>query len=649
VAEIAYMVITTAQGTVTQKSGFSLEDVLARLPRVRATVFGDFCLDAYWWIDQDETEKSVETTLPLRRVRQQRYSLGGAGNVVANLIGLGVKEVRAIGATGEDLFGRELRRQLEEMRVDTSEMVILKAPWQTMVYAKPHRGEQEDNRVDFGSFNALSEEATETLIAALYRAAKTSDIIILNQQIPAGISSPAVIGRINGVISEHPETRFIVDARHRAALYDGAVLKLNTREVTHVLGEVTEQSAIPVTQAKTYAQRLSQKTHQPVFLTRGENGLIVADKDVVHEIPGIQVIERTDSVGAGDTAVAALAAVIGSGGDPVEAATFANIAASITVRKLQTTGIATLEEIRAVGDEPDYVFLPDLAEDSRQAQFVAGTEIELVNPITDGVRIQHAIFDHDGTISTLREGWEQIMEPMMVRAVLGSRYQSVEASLYHEVRETVRQFIDKTTGVQTLVQMQGLVQMVRQCEFVPRNQILDEHGYKRIYNEQLLEMVSQRISKLERGELNARDFQIKDANRLLEHLHERGVKLYLASGTDEADVRAEAEALGYADLFEGRIFGAIGDVKVEAKKVVLERIIREHDLSGHEFVTFGDGPVEIRETRKRGGICIGVASNEVRRFGLNPAKRARLIRAGAQLIVPDFSQLSSLIELLSLA
>jgi hypothetical protein len=126
------------------------------------------------------------------------------------------------------------------------------------------------------------------------------------------------------------------------------------------------------------------------------------------------------------------------------------------------------------------------------------------------------------------------------------------------------------------------------------------------------------------------------------------VKVYLASGTDEPDVIAEAKAMSYADLFEGRIYGAVGDVKVEAKKIVLERIIRENKLSGHQFMTFGDGPVEIRETRKRGGICVGVASDELRRFGLDLSKRTRLIRAGATLVVPDFSQMSTLLRLLQL-
>src|SRR5690606_21931111 len=114
----------------------------------------------------------------------------------------------------------------------------------------------------------------------------------------------------------------------------------------------------------------------------------------------------------------------------------------------------------------------------------------------------------------------------------------------------------------------------------------------------------------------------------------------------EADVVAEAHALGYAGLFEGRIYGAVGDINVEAKQVVLTRLIKEQGLAGPELVTFGDGPVEIRLTHRAGGIAVGVASDEIRRFGLNPVKRSRLIRAGADLIVPDYGELRQLLEIL---
>jgi rfaE bifunctional protein kinase chain/domain len=624
-----------------------VESSLRNIPGVRAAVFGDFCLDVYWFLEPDEVELSVETGLPLRRVSEQRYSLGGAGNVVANLIDLGVGEVRAIGVAGQDVFGAELVNLLRARGANLDGFEIAH-DWQTMVYVKPMRGQEEENRIDFGAFNQTVAELQDRLIANLAAAARASDIVILNQQVPGGLSNPGMIERINAVMAQNPNVQFVVDARHYASCYGPAVLKLNAAEAGVFLGESFE-GHLPLAKAQDFARRINAKTGNAVFLTRGEHGIVVADHGKVTTINGLQIIDQIDTVGAGDAVVASIAAALGSGQYPIIAAQLANVVATVTVRKLHTTGTATPQEIRAAASDLNYIFEAELAESPRHAKKLPGTDIEVIGEIPVDLAIKHCIFDHDGTISVLREGWEQIMEPMMMQAILGDRLDTVDESVYEHVAQMSRDFIDRTTGIQTLVQMQGLVKLVRQAGFVPEEEILDEHGYKAIYNKALLEMIDTRVKKLAAGELASEDFQIKNAGRLLQSLHDRGVKLYLASGTDEADVRAEAEAMGYAHLFEGRIFGAVGDVKVEAKKIVLERIIRENNLSGHEFATFGDGPVEMRETQKRGGLCIGVASDEVRRFGWNMAKRKRLIRAGAQILVPDFSQLPALLTILQLS
>ena len=82
------------------------------------------------------------------------------------------------------------------------------------------------------------------------------------------------------------------------------------------------------------------------------------------------------------------------------------------------------------------------------------------------------------------------------------------------------------------------------------------------------------------------------------------------------------------------------------KREVIERVFAQKNLAGHELVCFGDGPVELREGKKRGGWAVGIASDEIRRYGLNLAKRERLISAGADMIIPDFSQLASLTKCL---
>ena len=162
-------------------------------------------------------------------------------------------------------------------------------------------------------------------------------------------------------------------------------------------------------------------------------------------------------------------------------------------------------------------------------------------------------------------------------------------------------------------------------------------------------MVKAREKKLQLGELSLEDFTVKNAIPFLIRLYQSGVKLYLASGTDEEDVKNEAKALGYEYLFEGRIYGAVGDITKEAKKIVLDRILDSIGPSeSGQIITFGDGPVEIRETHKRNGITVGLASNEQRRYGLNAHKRTRLIKAGADIIIPDFSQMDQLLELLGI-
>ncbi len=188
--------------------------------------------------------------------------------------------------------------------------------------------------------------------------------------------------------------------------------------------------------------------------------------------------------------------------------------------------------------------------------------------------------------------------------------------------------------------------MVREFGFVPDSEVKDIHGYKAVYNEALMEVVGERIARLESGKRCVEDYVLKGAVEFLTALGERGITLALASGTDQGDVQREAEILGYADLFDGGIYGATGDVSHCSKRMVVERILAEHKAGGDSLLVAGDGPVEIARARKAGGFALGVASDEIERHGWNTAKRARLIRAGADYLVPDWSQHERLLDAL---
>jgi len=269
-----------------------------------------------------------------------------------------------------------------------------------------------------------------------------------------------------------------------------------------------------------------------------------------------------------------------------------------------------------------------------------GSNIRIYNDKFERGRIKHAIFDFDGTISLLREGWEQIMEPVMIESICGDHKPTME------IIERVKNFIDETTGVQTILQMEGLVKMVVETGLVPIEDILDAWGYKQIYNDCLMVPVRERIVNLESGVKTIDDYTLKGSLEFCKKMWERGIIMYLASGTDRTDVRNESEKVTAAQYFKGGIYGAIGTIEEYSKDKVIKEIMRNHDLHGSELVVFGDGPVEIRNAKENGAIAVGVASDEVIGQGWNQNKIDRLTKANCDILVPDFKEGDKLLNYL---
>lgn len=626
-----------------------IKDILKKINDVKIAVLGDFCLDAYWFLDPRGSEVSVETGLQADAVTKHYYSLGGASNIVANIAALKPSHIRAIGVIGDDIFGRELRRQIQALNVDTTGLVIQDKDFYTVTFCKRHLEGNEQSRIDFGFFNQRTKATDKILIDSFKHALETTDVIIINQQVPGSITNESFIHKINDVLKKNQDKIVLLDSRHYGKRFRNVYRKTNQVEAAQTFNiDVSSGDVLSLSDIRRFANTLYQQDRKPVFVTRGNRGMLVVDSDGTYEISGIQILKKCDPVGAGDTTVSALACCLAAGAKPAEAAEIANLAASVTVRKLFVTGTASREEILEIAKDVDYIYQPELAEDIRQASYFKKSHLEICvkRPKSVVSKITHAVFDHDGTISCLREGWEAVMEPVMLKAVLGDAFDSANETLYHKVRNRVHDFIDKSTGIQTILQMEGLIDIIKEFGIVPPDKVLDKFRYKGIYNDALMKVVNQRIDKLNRGELDVSDYAIKGSVSFLKYLYQRGIILYLASGTDEADVINEARAMGYAELFTGGIYGALGDISKYSKKMVIERILRDNKLQGPALAVFGDGPVELRESRKHNGIAIGIAGDEIRRHGLNPEKRTRLVKAGAHIIIPDFSQPEALINYL---
>ena len=271
------------------------------------------------------------------------------------------------------------------------------------------------------------------------------------------------------------------------------------------------------------------------------------------------------------------------------------------------------------------------------ASFLPGTGIEIFNPAVERGHIRHALFDFDGTVSLIREGWQGVMIPMMVEHLLQTPRHESEGELYAVVTD----YVERLTGKQTIYQMLQLCEEIRKRGGQPDEAL----AYKRAYHDRLWARIRGRVAGLKAGEVSPEEMMVPGALATVKALRERDVTCYLASGTDEPYVLDESAALGLAPYFAG-IYGALDDYQNYSKRQVIERIITQHQLKGSQFVAFGDGYVEIEDTKAVGGIAVGVASDEAARSGIDEWKRRRLVAAGADIIVPDFREHGRLLDYL---
>jgi phosphoglycolate phosphatase len=267
--------------------------------------------------------------------------------------------------------------------------------------------------------------------------------------------------------------------------------------------------------------------------------------------------------------------------------------------------------------------------------FLPGTRIEILNPDLPRGSKPFALFDFDGTVSLIRQGWQQVMIPMMVEILL--EY-TLPGETQEQIEDLVTEFVTVLTGKQTIYQMMRFHDEIE----TRGGQSLGAAEYKQMYLDLLWEQIKDKVNGLKSGELRPEDYVVPGALEMLEALHQRGTRLFIASGTDEANVIDEATALGVAHYAEGHIYGATEDLLNCSKAMVIEKLIRENDLHGSQLLGVGDGFVEIEETRKAGGVAIGVATDELNRGGLDEWKRERLSGVGADVIIPDFEEYEAL-------
>jgi phosphoglycolate phosphatase len=243
--------------------------------------------------------------------------------------------------------------------------------------------------------------------------------------------------------------------------------------------------------------------------------------------------------------------------------------------------------------------------------------------------ISHVLFDFDGTLSLIRQGWPEVMLPMFVEMLPRRAGETDE-----EIRRLLYDDIMRLNGKQTIYQMMQFADRVRERGGKPAEAL----WYKKEYLARLDTRIRHRLEELRQGSGRAEEYLVHQALPLLDHLQARHLALYLASGTDEMYVKEEAALLGLNRYFGPHIYGALDDFKSFSKKMVIERILRENRIPGEQLLAFGDGYVEIENTKEVGGLAVAVASDEAHNGSgqVDVWKRQRLLGVGADVVIPDY-------------
>ncbi len=339
-----------------------LEEVLAVLTDLRVIVVGDFFLDKYLVTDPLLSERSVETGLEARQVTQIRCSPGAAGTVTNNLSALGVGQIHAVGVIGDDGEGFELERGLRATGVDTEGLLRSSSRF-TPTYTKPmvseSAGERELERLDIKNRSLLEDSNESAVIEQLTNLIDSSiqnpkskiqnrTAVIVADQVEehnCGVVTDNVREWICRLAAEDRELIVLADSRARIGLFRNVYIKPNKAESARATSFRSEVGLV-TWEAADVANALCQRTAKPVFLTMGEDGMIIATGAGVIHVLAMPASPEVDVVGAGDSVTAGIISALCAGGTPLEAACLGNLCASVTIRKIGETGTASPDELR---------------------------------------------------------------------------------------------------------------------------------------------------------------------------------------------------------------------------------------------------------------------------------------------------------------
>ncbi len=303
----------------------------ARLPefsKAGVVVVGDVMLDRYMW--GDVSRISPEAPVPVLHCREQTRALGGAGNVAANLAGLGVS-VQLCGLYGEDANGFCLQGMLKDQGI--VDLCFAEPAYATITKTRIMARQQQLLRIDEEQSEAVSDAFAEKFVKAVQSAIRPGCVLVLSDY-GKGLLTAKICREIIHY-SRFCGITVLVDPKglHWEKYRGACCVTPNIREFEDVSRKDSRDEKVLFPEA---AAMVDQLDLEALLLTRGQEGMVLFQKDADPLVIPARSREVFDVSGAGDTVIATLAGCLAAGCPWSQGAEIANRAAGIVVGKLGT-------------------------------------------------------------------------------------------------------------------------------------------------------------------------------------------------------------------------------------------------------------------------------------------------------------------------
>lgn len=311
-------------------------EILQNLRDRYVLVLGDVMLDEFVW--GDVTRISPEAPVPVVDVRRESMHLGGAANVLANLVALGARG-SAVGVVGDDAAGKRMQSGLSDLGIKDQYLFVDESrPSTTKTRIIAHS--QLVVRADRESRSPVTGKLEDKIISCLKDALSYADAFVVSDY-DKGVVTPRILREILPVAYERVPVLIDPKLRNFNSYRPATLVTPNHLEALRMSDTEDHSDDGSHHAAKVIREKLGCDA---VLITRGDRGMMLLEGDGPPVYVETAAREVYDVTGAGDTVIAALASALASGATMVEAASFANHAAGIVVGKVGTA-TATADEL----------------------------------------------------------------------------------------------------------------------------------------------------------------------------------------------------------------------------------------------------------------------------------------------------------------